>query len=166
MRPVSRTMTTGSYSAQPDRSSFWPHGRRAWVRVPLLAAQIITRPNLTATSKGLTREPSSREVDHADGLVKDQLVAQRVRALEHVELSDMQQVERSTGDAIDVVIAWVDGSDRKHRAKRKRYLADPGGDARPSGRPTMSGAFRTMTRSASVCARSVTTRRGSARSGW
>ncbi|HEX6760457.1 MAG TPA: Stealth CR1 domain-containing protein, partial [Propionibacteriaceae bacterium] len=43
----------------------------------------------------------------------------------------MQQVERSTGDAIDVVIAWVDGSDRKHRAKRKRYLADPGGDARP-----------------------------------
>lgn len=34
-------------------------------------------------------------------------------------------------DAIDVVIAWVDGSDRKHRAKRKRYLADPGGDARP-----------------------------------
>jgi hypothetical protein len=43
----------------------------------------------------------------------------------------MQQVERSTGDAVDVVIAWVDGSDRKHRAKRKRYLADPGGDAKP-----------------------------------
>jgi hypothetical protein len=34
-------------------------------------------------------------------------------------------------DAIDVVIAWVDGRDRKHRAKRRRYLADPGGDARP-----------------------------------
>jgi Stealth protein CR2, conserved region 2/Stealth protein CR1, conserved region 1 len=33
--------------------------------------------------------------------------------------------------AIDVVIAWVDGRDRKHRAKRKRYLADPGGDAKP-----------------------------------
>ena len=34
-------------------------------------------------------------------------------------------------DAIDVVIAWVDGRDRNHRAKRKRYLADPGGDAEP-----------------------------------
>jgi Stealth protein CR2, conserved region 2/Stealth protein CR1, conserved region 1 len=33
--------------------------------------------------------------------------------------------------AIDAVIAWVDGRDRKHRAKRKRYLADPGGDAKP-----------------------------------
>ena len=33
--------------------------------------------------------------------------------------------------AIDVVIAWVDGRDRKHRAKRKRYLADLGGDAKP-----------------------------------
>lgn len=43
----------------------------------------------------------------------------------------MQQVARSTGDAIDVVVAWVDGSDRKHRAKRERYLADPGGDAVP-----------------------------------
>ena len=29
-------------------------------------------------------------------------------------------------DAIDVVIAWVDGRDSKHRAKRKSYLADPG----------------------------------------
>jgi hypothetical protein len=36
-------------------------------------------------------------------------------------------------DAIDVVIAWVDGRDRKHRAKRKRYLADPGGDAPERG---------------------------------
>ena len=43
----------------------------------------------------------------------------------------MQQVERSIGDAVDVVIAWVDGRDPKHRAKRKRYLADPGGDAKP-----------------------------------
>jgi hypothetical protein len=43
----------------------------------------------------------------------------------------MQQVERSTGDAIDVVIAWVDGRDPKHRAKRKRYRGDPGGDAKP-----------------------------------
>ena len=34
---------------------------------------------------------------------------------------------------IDVVIAWVDGSDRAHRAKRKRYLADPGGPD-PGGR--------------------------------
>jgi Stealth protein CR1, conserved region 1 len=41
--------------------------------------------------------------------------------------------------AIDAVIAWVDGRDRKHRAKRKRYLADPGGDAKPeraAGYPT------------------------------
>jgi hypothetical protein len=37
----------------------------------------------------------------------------------------------SAKDAIDVVVAWVDGSDPKHRAKRKRYLADPGGDAEP-----------------------------------
>jgi hypothetical protein len=34
-------------------------------------------------------------------------------------------------DAIDAVVAWVDGSDRKHRRKRKRYLAQPGGDDRP-----------------------------------
>jgi hypothetical protein len=34
-------------------------------------------------------------------------------------------------DAIDVVIAWVDGRDRKQRAKRRRYLANLGGDARP-----------------------------------
>ena len=46
----------------------------------------------------------------------------------------MDQVERPTGDAIDVVIAWVDGRDRKHRAKRNRYLADPGGgDGEPEG---------------------------------
>jgi Stealth protein CR2, conserved region 2/Stealth protein CR1, conserved region 1 len=34
-------------------------------------------------------------------------------------------------DAIDVVVAWVDGSDRKHRRKRDRYLADPGADGQP-----------------------------------
>ena len=43
----------------------------------------------------------------------------------------MHQVERSMGDAVDVVIAWVDGSDPRHRAKRKRYLGDPGGDDKP-----------------------------------
>jgi hypothetical protein len=43
----------------------------------------------------------------------------------------MQQVERSMGAAVDAVVAWVDGGDPKHRAKRKRYLADPGGDAKP-----------------------------------
>jgi hypothetical protein len=32
---------------------------------------------------------------------------------------------------VDVVVAWVDGRDRKHRAKRRRYLADPGGDTKP-----------------------------------
>lgn len=39
----------------------------------------------------------------------------------------------SPGDpnAIDAVIAWVDGSDPKHRAKRSRYLADLGEDAKP-----------------------------------
>src|SRR5215212_8201665 len=34
-------------------------------------------------------------------------------------------------DAIDVVVAWVDGSDRKHRRKRDRYLADPGANGQP-----------------------------------
>jgi hypothetical protein len=43
----------------------------------------------------------------------------------------MRQAERSMGDAVDAVVAWVDGTDPQHRAKRKRYLADPGGDAKP-----------------------------------
>jgi hypothetical protein len=43
----------------------------------------------------------------------------------------MEQVERFMGDAVDAVVTWVDGEDLKHRAKRKRYLADPGGDAKP-----------------------------------
>jgi hypothetical protein len=34
-------------------------------------------------------------------------------------------------DAIDVVVAWVDGADPKHRAKRNRYLADLGRAAKP-----------------------------------
>ena len=41
----------------------------------------------------------------------------------------MQQVARSMVD-VDVVVAWVDGSDRRHRAERERYFADPGGDAK------------------------------------
>jgi hypothetical protein len=45
-------------------------------------------------------------------------------------VTDIQQVARSVVD-VDVVVAWVDGSDRRHRAKRQRYLADPGGDAKP-----------------------------------
>jgi hypothetical protein len=53
------------------------------------------------------------------------------QALKRVEVTDLPQVEPSNSDAIDVVIAWVDGADRKHRAIRKRYLADPGGDAKP-----------------------------------
>ena len=60
---------------------------------------------------------------------EDQLVTHRLQALEQAEVTEVQQVERPTGDGIDVVIAWVDGRDRKHRAKRKRYLADLGGDA-------------------------------------
>jgi hypothetical protein len=37
----------------------------------------------------------------------------------------------SAEDAIDVVIAWVDGRDPQHRRKRQRYLADPGADEQP-----------------------------------
>ena len=44
-------------------------------------------------------------------------------------------------DAIDVVIAWVDGRDRKHRAKRRRYLADPGVDAKPERSATDQRRF-------------------------
>jgi Stealth protein CR2, conserved region 2/Stealth protein CR1, conserved region 1 len=58
-------------------------------------------------------------------------VAQRAHALERVEVIDLQPVEPSRGDAVDVVVAWVDGRDPEHRAKRKRLLADPGGDAKP-----------------------------------
>jgi Stealth protein CR2, conserved region 2/Stealth protein CR1, conserved region 1 len=48
-------------------------------------------------------------------------------------LTYLEELPSVTGmnDAIDVVIAWVDGGDPKHRAKRKRYVADPGGDAKP-----------------------------------
>src|SRR5215216_4751317 len=42
----------------------------------------------------------------------------------------MRQAERSIGNAVDAVVAWVDGSDQKHHAKRKRYLADPGWNAK------------------------------------
>jgi Stealth protein CR2, conserved region 2/Stealth protein CR1, conserved region 1 len=84
------------------------------------------------------RQPRLRQRDvrgrgrkHADAFAKDQLVAQRVQALEQVEVTDMEQIEYSMDDAIDVVVAWVDGRDRKHRAERNRYLADLGGDSRP-----------------------------------
>lgn len=40
------------------------------------------------------------------------------------------RLNASIGDDIDVVVTWVDGRDPKHRAKRKRYLADPN-DAQP-----------------------------------
>jgi Stealth protein CR2, conserved region 2/Stealth protein CR1, conserved region 1 len=43
----------------------------------------------------------------------------------------MPKVGRSKGDAIDVVIAWVDGKDPKHRAKRRQYLANLDEDAKP-----------------------------------
>ncbi|MFL6047394.1 MAG: stealth family protein [Propionibacteriaceae bacterium] len=70
-------------------------------------------------------------VHHADAIAEDQLVAQRAPGLEQAEVTGTQQVDGSTGGPVDVVIAWVDGGDPKHRAKRKRYLADPGGDAKP-----------------------------------
>jgi len=56
-------------------------------------------------------------------------------------MTGVQQVEGSTGGPIDVVIAWVDGADPKHRAKRKRYLADPGGDADPERAATQDRRF-------------------------
>ena len=56
-------------------------------------------------------------------------------------MTGVQQVERSTGGPIDVVIAWVDGADRKHRAKRKRYLADPRGDSNPERLATQDRRF-------------------------
>ena len=82
-------------------------------------------------ARTLESSPASREVDHADAFAKDQLIAHSAQTLEQIRVSDMKRVDRSMADAIDVVIAWVDGRDPKHRAKRKRYLADPGGDAKP-----------------------------------
>jgi hypothetical protein len=69
------------------------------------------------------------EVDHAVAFTNEHLVAQ-CGHLEQVEVTDLQQIEGSKGD-VDVVVAWVDGRDPEHRAKRKRYLAHPGGHARP-----------------------------------
>ena len=40
-------------------------------------------------------------------------------------------MQPSIDSAVDAVVAWVDGGDPKHRAKRRRYLADPGGDGGP-----------------------------------
>ena len=40
-------------------------------------------------------------------------------------------MQPSIDNAVDAVVAWVDGGDPKHRAKRRRYLADPGGDGGP-----------------------------------
>jgi Stealth protein CR2, conserved region 2/Stealth protein CR1, conserved region 1 len=37
----------------------------------------------------------------------------------------------SARDAVDAVVAWVDGGDPKHRAKRNRYLADSSGNREP-----------------------------------
>jgi Stealth protein CR2, conserved region 2/Stealth protein CR1, conserved region 1 len=44
-----------------------------------------------------------------------------------------RSLANSIGDKgpVDVVVAWVDGRDRKHRAERRRYLADLGGDTKP-----------------------------------
>ena len=65
----------------------------------------------------------------------------RAQALEQVEVTGMQQVERSNGADIDVVIAWVDGRDPQHRAKRKRYLADLERDAKPERAATNKRRF-------------------------
>jgi hypothetical protein len=79
-------------------------------------------------------------VDHADVFARSTL-AHHPQALEQVEVSDMQQVEPPRADAIDAVIACVDGSDLKHRAKRKRYLADPSGNAKPERAATDERRF-------------------------
>jgi Stealth protein CR2, conserved region 2/Stealth protein CR1, conserved region 1 len=49
----------------------------------------------------------------------------------HVLGPALSPAKAGTNDAIDAVIAWVDGGDPKHRAKRKRYLAESGGDGKP-----------------------------------
>jgi stealth protein CR2/Stealth-like protein len=40
-------------------------------------------------------------------------------------------MQPSIDNAVDVVVAWVDGGDPKHRAKRRRCLADPDGGGGP-----------------------------------
>jgi Stealth protein CR2, conserved region 2/Stealth protein CR1, conserved region 1 len=49
----------------------------------------------------------------------------------HVLGPALPPANAGTKDAIDAVIAWVDGGDPKHRAKRKRYPAESGGDGKP-----------------------------------
>jgi hypothetical protein len=80
-------------------------------------------------------------VHHADASAETQHRTQRAQSREQAGMTGMQQVERSNGGAIDVVIAWVDGGDPQHRAKRKRYLADPGGDAKPERAATDERRF-------------------------
>jgi hypothetical protein len=72
---------------------------------------------------------------------KDQPLAHRAQALEQAEVSNMPQVDPPRAEAIDAVIAWVDGSDPTHRAKRKQYRADPGGNAKPERAATDERRF-------------------------
>jgi len=62
-------------------------------------------------------------------------LAEVSRSVKHMALSHLGRLPHagvtSAKDAIDVVIAYVDGRDPAHRAKRKQYLTDPGVDAQP-----------------------------------
>src|SRR5215217_7380591 len=62
-----------------------------------------------------------------------QVISPRVKGLAFRSLLSPTNAsgKAAVEDAIDVVVAWVDGSDRKHRRKRDRYLADPGADGQP-----------------------------------
>ena len=66
----------------------------------------------------------------------------------------MHQDERFAAEAIDVVVAWVDGRDPKHRKKRNQYLADPGGRAEPQ-RPAYYGRRFTDNDEIRFCLRSI-----------
>ena len=52
------------------------------------------------------------------------------------------QVAGPTTGAIDAVVTWVDGSERRHRAKRRRYLAGTEGDTAPERVARQARRFR------------------------
>jgi hypothetical protein len=80
-------------------------------------------------------------VQHADAFAKAQFITQHAHELERTKVTDVQLAEPSTGDAVDAVIAWVDGADPEHRAKRRRYLAASRGGAKPERAATDARRF-------------------------
>ena len=135
-----RRMVTGSATVP----CWWPRSQRG-----------CTWPPTTKNPRGLS---TWREVDHAVVVAS---IDSSHRA--NGEVTAMQPV---IDNAVDVVVAWVDGGIQSTAPSASGISPIRAGMLSPSGWPTMSGAFRTMTRSASACARSTTTRHGSARSGW